>query len=159
MLPLRHVDPVQVFRLHGDLTMTTSALRSMHTVDAHEDPHASNVVPFGTTRAVLPLDALRRLLDVSTRLLDDERAWLLGDDRSTVLAARADLAMLVRIMESGLRMDESIAADATRLARTLQNRFRRDQAAGLCASESDVVPLANPDAQQSVSRSGHDNLN
>lgn len=151
MLPLRHLNAVQVFRLHGHLNMSTYAIRSACAVDVHQDPHASNVVPLGTTRAALPLGALRHLLDVSTRLLEDESAWLLGDDRSTVLAARADLALLVRIMESGLRMDESIVADATRLARLLQSRFHKDQAAGLCVDTgADALASSSPDAHEAA---------
>lgn len=88
-------------------------------------------------------------ISIFSELIDDIIAndgWLLGDDASTFATHAMDLALLARIMDEGIREDEAIRTEATRIVRILQRRAMRDAPAGLVLCDhanADVV--LNPD--------------
>jgi hypothetical protein len=72
--------------------------------------------------------------------------WLLGDDSSTIATVATDLAILTRIMDAGLRDDATIRTEATRLARMVQKRAKRDFAAGLIDADAAAMSaVMHPD--------------
>lgn len=98
-------------------------------------------------RPTLSLFSLSAFKDAALRVLADDGTWPLGDDHSIMLTTLRDLGALVDIMERGVRIDDAIAREATRLARVIQNRFLRDHKAGLrIGDQIDAAILCNPDA-------------
>ena len=72
--------------------------------------------------------------------------WLLGDDASTIATVAADLALLTGVMDAGLRDDATIRTEATRLARIVQKRAKRDFAAGLIDADGAALSaVMHPD--------------
>ena len=94
---------------------------------------------------VLDLRALASAVRVGSLALavtsDGTQTWLVGDDRSAYAAIVADLATLVDVVERGLRDDDSIRVEASRLAHLLARRLRRDHAGGLVALAEAADPF------------------
>lgn len=110
----------------------------------HDMPNMAMVRP------TLPMPSLSAFRDAALRVLANDGTWPLGDDHSVMITTMKDLATLVDIMERGVRIDDAIADEATRLARVIQNRFLRDHKAGLrIDSRIDATILCNPDAYPS----------
>lgn len=72
--------------------------------------------------------------------------WLLGDDRSSILALAAEIKVLADIVGAGVRTDVEIRTEATRMMRIIQRRVNRDHAGGLLDIDpTDVIALFDPD--------------
>lgn len=72
--------------------------------------------------------------------------WLLGDDRSSILALAADIQVLADIVGAGIRTDVEIRTEATRMMRIVQRRANRDHDGGLLDIDpTDVIALFDPD--------------
>ncbi len=83
--------------------------------------------------------------DIASELLAGD-AWLLGDDASAIATVASDLAVLTGIMDAGVRDDDEIRTEATRLARILQRRAARDFAGGLVDADHDAMNVVlHPD--------------
>lgn len=83
--------------------------------------------------------------DIASDLLERD-AWLLGDDASTIATVASDLSILTGIIDAGIRDDEEIRTEATRLVRILQRRAARDFRVGLIDSDRDAMNIVmDPD--------------
>lgn len=72
--------------------------------------------------------------------------WLLGDDRSSILALAADIQVLADIVGAGIRTDVEIRTEATRMIRIVQRRANHDHDGGLLDIDpTDVIALFDPD--------------
>lgn len=72
--------------------------------------------------------------------------WLLGDDRSSILALDAEIRVLADVLAAGLRTDVEIRTEATRMMRIVQRRANRDLDGGLLDIDpTDVIALFDPD--------------